>query len=210
MDIDPELIFHRYFSSLNPTAQSHFRGKYDLTKPSRTDFDRLLVDLKDSINDSLNSPIDKTRHQSVSPQFHFDYIDSDLEHAMAFRHDGYSFIGVTEPLVNKAWVLCDSLGRFTPTYLRPALRNPVDPDSLRVVFFRILLFFIVAHEYTHHVHGNSPVTYSQEDKVAEEAATEHADKLDDQAFEIDADGYATHIVLRSLVPEMQECPVFRF
>jgi hypothetical protein len=48
-----------------------------------------LIDLRESVNRALLNA------QNQNPPFFFDFIDSDVSNALAFRHDGYSFIGVT-------------------------------------------------------------------------------------------------------------------
>jgi hypothetical protein len=145
--------------------------------------EQFLVDIQDVLNDSRREASTDVGHHVEHPPFYVDYIDSDVENAIAFRHEGFSFIGLTEPLIKRLWCVCDALTRVAVDALRPALPMPIDPDASREVLFRLVLFFIVAHEYTHHVHGHTSCTDSN---------------LEGQSLEIDADGYATFLVLRAI------------
>lgn len=154
IDSDPEVLFHRYFGTLSDNNRRHYWGKYDLAKASLTDFERLLLALQYALNDSLNDADQNLENRVEHSPFHVDYVDSSVENAIAFRYEGCSFIGVTIPLMSRLWNLCVSVDPIAAEYLRPALRSPIDPGGLGTVLFRTLLSFIVAHEYTHHVHGH--------------------------------------------------------
>ena len=199
MDIPPDILFHRYFSALSPEKRKTYRGKLDLAKPSLTGFEQLLVEIQDVLNESLRDASADVGHHAEHTPFHVDYVDSDVENAIAFRHDGFSFIGLTEPLINRLWRVCDSLSRVAAQALQPALSKPIAPDAIREVFFRVVLFFVVAHEYTHHVHGHTSHTDSRDLTFNEVLSGACSGDLESQSLEIDADGYATFLVLRAIV-----------
>ena len=139
MDVFPDIVFHRYFSTLSSEQRKTYRGKLDLAKPSLTEFEQLLVDIQDVLNESLREANTDVGHHVEHPPFHVDYIDSDFEKAIAFRHEGFSFIGLTEPLIKRLWCVCDALTRVAVDALRPALPLPIDPDASREVLFRLVL-----------------------------------------------------------------------
>ncbi len=63
----------------------------------------------------------------------------------------------------------------------------------------MVLFFVVAHEYTHHVHGHTSRTDPQHVTFNEVLGGVSNGDLESQTMEIDADGYATFLVLRAIV-----------
>ena len=63
---------------------------------------KLLEDLQVMLNTALAAEKHVPDHVDHDP-FHFDYVDSADPNALAFCCDGYSFIGVTIPLLNQLW-----------------------------------------------------------------------------------------------------------
>jgi hypothetical protein len=197
MNTDPEVLFHRFFSTLPANKRQHYRGKYNLAKSSLTDFERLLLGLQSALNHALaHEDIGNKHHFGHSP-FHVDYVDSDVENAIAFCYENYSFIGITEPLMYKLWILCASLDPVVAKFL-PELSASSTPGGLGTVLVRTLLFFVVAHEYTHHVHGHSSRTNVENSIFNEVSSSLDTGNLDSQALEIDADSYAVFLVLNNL------------
>lgn len=64
-----------------------------------------VIAVKDALNGGLNEEYRDPRHADCRP-FHFDYIESTVPNARAFRYRGYSFIGITIPLVYALWNSC--------------------------------------------------------------------------------------------------------
>ena len=161
----------------------------------------LLAGIQESFNGARFATKKKDVPEHVDhPEFHFDYIDSVAPNALVFRHECYSFIGVTIALVRLCWDVCVRLSRSAEISTLIGLSLPDgDDDRFHVVLFRTLLNFAVAHEYTHHVHGH--VT-ARESKFAffDEILVDGADgRLEAQALEADADGYAAYHVLANLI-----------
>jgi hypothetical protein len=65
--------------------------------------------------------------------------------------------------------------------------------------FLTQLSFVVAHEYTHHVHGHVSRPYSVTEFRNEIPDSLAVGCLEDQAQEVDADGYAVYFVLAHLI-----------
>ncbi|MGA2590699.1 MAG: hypothetical protein ABSH32_12340, partial [Bryobacteraceae bacterium] len=199
----PEVLFHRYFQShawqvrrgedgglLDP-----YRGKHALVGLNPPQLGPLLEAIQKVANEELNS----ARHQHPThPPFHCDYIDCEKSiNALAFRHGGYSFIGITVPLVYKLWDLSSRLGRAEVVGQPSGGRLAAEEwcEALRVVFFRITFLFVALHEWTHHVHGNVP-----EGPVAFSETLDHGEtaSLVRQVWEVDADCYAAYHVAAGL------------
>lgn len=74
----------------------------------------------------------------------------------------------------------------------------LEPDILQGFLAQIQLLFLISHEYTHHVHQHS--TRRDQGRVwTEFPHGTTCGNIDFQAQELDADGYATYLVLTHLL-----------
>src|SRR5208337_509389 len=131
-DVPPEVLFHRYFQ--NPTLPRGYRGKFDIGTQA-PNVGSVLTDIQNSYNAALNARDD----DAVRPdhvRFHFDYIDSDIQNALAFGYAGYSFIGVTSALVKRISEICLHLSRseHVAAFLRVRLTLQ-ECEAVRKVLF---------------------------------------------------------------------------
>lgn len=202
MPVPPEVLFDRFFRTEVPaTTRQSYKSKQDLDvlEPALRS---LLVSIQESLNEALRSGRkDIAEHVDHGP-FHFDYVDSTVPNAVAFVHNGYSFIGVTMPLINKLLQVCARLSRSEAITTVLGVRLPPEErDALHVVLLRTQLNFVVCHEYTHHVHGHQSIRESG--GLFNEILEDHpdADMVEEQAREMDADGYASYLVLFHLFAE---------
>jgi hypothetical protein len=206
MPLPPEVAFHRALRNFSPEFREVYKGKADPRRlrqhcvaPAE-----LLEAVQTMMNDALRNEKKNVREHFDHDPFHFDYVDSDDANALAFCDAGYSFIGVTIPLLNLLWKSCILVTE------RPAIRSALGlPESddwqLRAVLFRIQLFFIASHEYTHVVHGH--VRGQGFQIFVDEAFNRERGGLEIQTREADADGYAVYLLLASLLQsdERQRC-----
>ncbi|MGA9569232.1 MAG: M48 family metalloprotease [Candidatus Acidiferrales bacterium] len=163
-------------------------------------FAPLLASIKNALNDALRNEKQNVSEHVTHPPFEFDYIDSATPNAYAVSIGGRSFIGVTLPLVRVLWDTCTRLSE-SPALIA-FLGVPILPDSrdvIHAVMFQTQLAFVVAHEYTHHVHGHQPQSAAAPTPFSEILISNNAGSLESQAFEIDADGYAVYHVLAHLI-----------
>ena len=199
MPLPPEVLFHRYFQELGPFDRKKYRGKHDLERLEPPELRPLLVAIQGALNEGLNEE-DAVRVPVDCGPFHFDYIDSTVPNALAFRHDDYSFIGITITLVYELWDASDLLGKSEEIASLIGVRLVGEQrEALRVVFFRTMLSFVVLHEWTHHIHGHvSPLGLGSVhfDEILDGG---QGGDLGSQAFEVDADGYAVHLLLNNLI-----------
>lgn len=93
MSIPADVIFHRYLQQQSNSVRAHYRGKYDLSGASISDFQSLLLLLQIALNEALAQPDKNVPHHFPCLPFHVDYIDADVENAIAFQYEDYSFIG---------------------------------------------------------------------------------------------------------------------
>lgn len=202
MPMPPEVLFHRYFqkAARHPADRTAYKGKQDLDDralgPTLAAF---LRDVQDALNETLrNEKQNVPEHVNHDP-FHFDYIEGTVSNALAFRSGGYSFIGITMPLIHTLWGTCVELSEAQA--VGAILDVPVSPEREEAILTTMLqtqLTFVVTHEYTHHVHGH----FSQRAPGAaflNEMGSGTDGNVNEQAFEMDADGYAVYHVLAHLI-----------
>jgi hypothetical protein len=204
--VPPEVLFHRYFQRLKSQANRElYRGKADIDRlPNEPLPRKLLEDVHVMLNAALATE-DRTVPQHVDHDpFHFDYVDSDDPNALAFCCDGYSFIGVTTALLNILWRSASRVAESADIAHVLDMRLPDDnpgtmsvEQRIAVAVFRLQLFFIVLHEYTHVVHGTAPIAGDAE-FAAEVGETGDGDVVK-QVREADADGYAAYYMLQNVI-----------
>jgi hypothetical protein len=197
MTLPPEVLFHRYFQELGPWERRKYHGKHDLR--GLEPLEQLLIGIQDALNEGLNEEHRDPQHSDCRP-FHFDYIDSTVQNARAFRYGSYFFIGITIPLVHALWSSCHLLSRsdLIASALGVRLKGE-ERDGLRTVSFRTTLSFLALHEWTHHAHGHLDVHGSEPTSLDELLHRDQPGGLEQQALEVDADGYAVFLVLNNLI-----------
>jgi hypothetical protein len=194
--IPPEAAFDRYLRSQNEKDRKKYPGKYDLDQLDSGSLKELLLGLQVVLNLSLASEQQVPEHRD-HPPFHVDYIKSTEANAIAFRHDGYSFIGITILLIEVAAQLCarlcNSLDLLHALGLEPTQEVS---EALGSVLLEILLFFVVSHEYTHIVHGHPLSEVTESGLIHEFSIGSRTGSFDDQILEADADSYAMSSLFR--------------
>jgi hypothetical protein len=100
MSTPPEVLFHRYFQrpEISPTDRQAYKGKKDLDALHPT-FRPLLASIQEALNEALRNEKKNVAEHVSHPPFYFDYVDSIVANALAFRFESWSFIGITMPLV---------------------------------------------------------------------------------------------------------------
>jgi hypothetical protein len=210
MPTPPEVLFDRFFRHRSHLIKDGYRGKVDLDRLVGTIFPvSLLDDLQVMLNTALlHENKDIPGHVDHDP-FHFDYLDSDEPNAVAFCTEGYSFIGITMPLVEQLWRAGTRLS--VSRELQSLLRMQLTADQvaamtasqrLEVLAFRLQLFFVVLHEFAHVVHGH--VQRGQESAFSNEILIRGDGNIEQQARESDADGYAIYFLLANVFDGSQE------
>ncbi|SRR6266487_44746 len=177
--------------------------KLDIESVQSPSFRSFLYLLQKTMNEELRLEGMNASGGVKHPPFHFDYlaVAAGIKNALSFQHAGFSFIVVTLPLVESLWHLSRRLSR-SPAVVELLHLDPakVAPDALQGLLFGIQLGFLVSHEYTHHVHLHYVESQSGVFRLWTEfqhAAT--SGSMNSQAEELDADGYATYLVLAHLL-----------
>jgi hypothetical protein len=194
----PEDAFDEAFRNCSPEEQRHYKGRNDLSGLP-IGIQEQLRSLQKMFNDSLRNEKQGVPEHVEHAPFHVDYVDSDVQNALAFRCDDYSFIGITVPLIYAISDVCLLLSK-SPTVatllrVRPSVK---DYNALHAVLFYSLINFIVAHEFTHHVHGHVCPPSSDRMFPNEILDAGSVGNLKSQIQEIGADGYAIFHLLANL------------
>jgi len=159
-----------------------------------------LREVQDALNEALRNEKQNIAEHVKHPPFHFDYIEATVPNALAFRFANYSFIGITMPLIHRLWDSCTELGKSNAVgALLEVPRTPESEEAILTVMFQSQLTFLVSHEYTHHVHGHFSQLAPGSTFLNEILSNSEAGNLEEQAFEVDADGYAVYHVLSHLI-----------
>jgi hypothetical protein len=196
--LSADILFHRYFieQAIRRPEARKYRGRQNLAVLEQS-VGSLLAELQRVFNEGL------LRQHGMGDgehaRFHFDYVESDVMNALAFEYEGIAFIGVTIPLVERLWYVCEHLSITPEIAARFSAATPEQRQSLQVEIFSTVLGVIVGHEYGHHILGHQ-VHHDEVTPFYNEVLTKAAGgSIEDQAREIHADGYAVYLVLHNLV-----------
>jgi hypothetical protein len=159
-----------------------------------------LLLFQNSFNQELrNEKLNVPEHVS-HPPFHFDYVDSDIQNALAFRTERHSFIAITVPLVFSLSDVCRFLSKSGTVCTLLGVEHSTDEYSpLHAALFSTVLNFVVSHEFTHHVHGHLTRIDTDLSFRNEILDNGHIGDLEEQIQEIVADGYSIYHVLANLI-----------
>ena len=199
MPIPPEAAFDRYFRGLTLKQRKNYEGKFDLDQLESGPLKVLLLGLQHALSVELANERTVPEHRD-HPPFHVDYIRSTQANALAFKYEGYSFVGLTIPLVEMAAKLCVRLCNSLD--LLDALGLSLTPEmskALGEVLLKILLYFVVSHEYTHIVHGHPLSEAMDSEPINEVQEDDRVGSLDDQTLEADADSYAIYHIMENWI-----------
>jgi hypothetical protein len=197
--VPPEIIFDRYIRN---KRIPRYQGKANLLlieDPATRD---LLEETQRTINDVYAAQRGSTLAPGTPPTLHFDYVDSGVVNAIAFQDEGCAFVGLTLPLFDEVGQTCQLLvtSDLVSAIFRQEKPTEHQRHQLFTAFFASQLQFIACHELGHHVHGHcsdcerSPLIWEE---FAEGGSASGG--LVDQAGELDADGYAVHMMLHNFV-----------
>jgi hypothetical protein len=180
-----------------------YLGKLDLDQLESPSLRSLLAVIQDTMNEALRLEGVNASGGVEHAPFHFDYLDVNqrVVNAHAIPHPDFLFIVVTMPLVetllHASEALCTGPATVRVLELNPAT---VRPEAVHGLLLWLQLAFVICHEYTHHIHRHSQEAGPGSTGVWSEFLDDAAQgSIDYQAQEIDADGYATYLVLTHLI-----------
>jgi hypothetical protein len=198
--IPPEVLLDRFLKSddRSQADRAIYKGKQDLQalEPSLSS---LLAGIQDTVNADLRQRGNTFGMERVH-SFHFDYVDATRPNALAFEQEGYAFICVTMPLVRVLWRMCDCLSKSANVVevFRVDATSP-EREAILAVLFTTQFAFIVGHEFAHHDRGHFRRQSSETELWEEVQGADGYGSLEEQAREVDADGWAVYLTLSHLV-----------
>ena len=191
----PEVVLDRWTKTQareRPQC-SGYVGKLDIDRVEAPALRSLLHLLQEAMNQALLLENANASGGTLHPPFHFDYLEvtDGRKNAHAFQHGGYSFIVLTRPLVEMLWDASRLLSRSQVVLgLLGISGDVVRPEAVQALLFQFQFAFLTSHEYTHHVHRHCG------DGTWDEFVQGEANgSLENQAQELDADGYALYLTL---------------
>jgi hypothetical protein len=204
MPVPAEIVFDRYFRN---------KATYEERKSyfARMDLDQLpqeaaamLATVQSAINSAYAQQGMRVLARGQHPKLHFDFIQASATNAVAFEDEGYAFVGFTMPLVDEIRADCEALAESpnVADVLETPFGDRLQQAKVFTVFFATMLQVIACHELGHHFHGHcfdrtGNVLFRREfDTPAAEAS---GSQLRNHAMELDADGFAVHMMLRNLI-----------
>jgi hypothetical protein len=195
----PEDVFDEAFQRCSPQEQNRYKGRDDLSKLPPPVRDQLRL-IQNTFTEALRNERRDVPEHLDHPPFHVDYVDSSIPNALAFRSEGYSFIGITIPLIYSASDVCLRLSKSRTIATAMGVQTSAeDYNALHAVLFSILVSFIIAHEYTHHVYGHVNLSSAEAPFYNEILDTGYLSDLGTQIQEVVADGYAIYHVLANFL-----------
>jgi hypothetical protein len=199
--VPPEVVLDRYVREELARIKGFegYVGKQNL-ELLEPDLRSLLVNIQQAFNEGLRRENTNASGGVAHPPFHVDYVAANTPNALAFQYEGYAFVVMTTPLVEMLLKICE---RLNTSY---SVANILGLDAAHsrlegvyVTLFATQLGFLIAHEYTHHIHRHLFYTEFRSGVWNEGLDNSRIGGLDNQAKEVDADAYAVYIVLTDLI-----------
>jgi len=192
MKYPPDYSFYQFLKGNACFQKEGYAGRYDLDRLPSPDFRRLLQKVQKVLNLSLISELPIPEHKSHHP-FHVDFIDSAITNALAFTDGEYSFIGLTMPLIETILDVCARLSSSAAIAAAIGVQlSGEESYALQALLFEMILLFVVAHEYTHHVHGHLSSSDGDMVPLRQVLADGDSGSMEEQIHEIGADSYAAY------------------
>ena len=202
----PDVVLHRLVTSHNGSGQQFegYIGKLDLDKVEPESFRDFLKLLQQNTNGALRLEGFNASGGTEHPPYHFDFLEvsGGRANAHAFQHDDFAFIVMTLPLVELLLNLSSALSHspLVRRLLGLGLASINNEDRVHHALFQLQFDFLLGHEYTHHVHGHcSPDPSGSLSVWTEFLRDEENGSLEQQAQELDADGYSSYLLLANLL-----------
>lgn len=198
--IPPEVVLDRFVRT--ELGLSGYLGKLEIDRLEPPSLREFLDHIQKTMNEELLSEGVNVSGGVEHPPFHFDYIEVNNgipPNAHAFQHDGYAFIAITRTMMESLGNLSQRVSKSQAVVKLLRLDVTVDADELQELLFHIMLYFLVSHEYTHHIHRHGETNPNVVALWTEFELDATSGNITSQAQELDADGYATYLVLEHIL-----------
>lgn len=201
---DNEVLFHRYFSTLTEPDKNRYKGRLDLDAFEPNELRTAFEQIRAEINSRFVENSQRIMGPSGAVSVYMDYIDSDVINALAFHFQGVYFVGITRRMLRQFVEICSALWRLEP--LADLLGIELNQGQRDFLFQTLLLLqiqFIADHELGHMFHGHCETlaigNFYEEFGAELSTISSNSESLRDQAYEVEADGYAVEMMLTNLM-----------
>lgn len=193
-----EWQFQLYLMNLPIQDRAIFKSRSTLSQFSVPELSEAFLDARRLLNTAWADGA----HRIIAPEgpvvIHLDYIESPIINAITFGSDGSYFVGITEPFLA---LFCESSGAlWRANFLADLLEIEMSTEVRDFLFQVLLLFqlqFISSHELGHLFHGHQRGLFRKEFTGLD--ADRSTSRMRGQARELDADGYAVHLLLNGIL-----------
>jgi hypothetical protein len=202
----PEVLFDRYFAgNPSPIARARYVGRATSLALGDENFSRAVEATRDEINKVFAANVSSIVTPTGKARVHLDYVQSAELNAFAFFSNDWAFIAITTALLARLTEISLQLWRLN--LLENLLGIPLDTEgrnNLAAAFVLVQIQILSSHELGHFFHGHCASELST--FVIAEFATNGGlatssfavDQFRIQAMEVEADGYAAHMMLENL------------
>jgi hypothetical protein len=196
---DQELQFHLYLRGLPVQEREDFdiNGRLDIADFAIPELAFAFEEARRLINAAWVENAPRIIAPDGPTTLHLDYINSSSINATTFGYGGTYFVGLTGAMLEHFAKTCSVLWRMYEVSELLELKQTDEPnDALFQALLLTQLQFISSHEVGHLFHGHAQrnafrTEYRQKMRSSTEDRTKH------QAREVDADGYAVHLLLNN-------------
>jgi hypothetical protein len=196
---DQELQFHLYLMNLPIQDRAKFHGRLNIADFAIPDLALAFEESRRLINEAWAVNALRIVAPDGKIALHLDYINSGAVNAMTFGSEGTYFVGLTAAMLEHFANTCTALWRLNSVseLLELKLTNEAR-DFLFQAILLIQLQFISSHELGHLFHGHAQGNAFRTE-FEEKLGSSTADRTKEQAREVEADGYAVHLLLNNSV-----------
>ncbi len=203
---EAEMKFRRYFTTHpDPNFRDRFPGRLEILQFGDEKLNDAIEALKSEINKRYSANMSRITPPDDMKGLHMDYLRSSEPNALAFYVDDLACIAITEPALRRVLGITSRMAVAPSVISMLGLANGRrDLSSLAGSFFTLTMQILTSHELGHIFHGHCFETARSLPRAEMVETQDPCFSYDvewsmrRQAAEVDADGYAAHMVMNNL------------
>jgi len=195
-------LFAKYLSNqTNPSIRNEFPGPLGKIDFTDSVLGEAIEGIRDAINGKYAENISRIQTPQGQIQIYMDYVKSDHDNAFSTFGGGIAFIGLTTTFIKRIIQISSQLWRLD--LLSDILKIQLDRDTrnhIAATSIPILIQIASNHELGHLFHGHcgepaAPRLKAENSDRLNVQGVDQSRKMRGQAMEVEADGYAVHLML---------------
>jgi hypothetical protein len=203
---DAEMKFRRYFTTYpDRNFRERFPGRLEVLEFGDETLNNAIEALRSEINKRYFNNMSRITPPDDMKGIHMDYLRSQEPNALAFYVDDLACIAVTEPAIRRVLDIASRIAVAPAVVSMLQLtNNGGSVNSVAGSFFTMMMQNLTNHELGHIFHGHCFETARSLPRaemvdVQAPCFSHNVEwSMRRQAAEVDADGYAAHMVLKNL------------